>query len=103
MPIGEEPLPIELDLAKPHLPPYFFQTLSVLLVLWSLLALFKAPIRWLWIPAIVATEGGHYLALGCLALSFALFRMGVQDRWAAFVALVAALLFLTPIVRALPV
>jgi acetyl esterase/lipase len=70
----------------------------------SLLAVFPAPALPLWYAAIVATEWGHVLALAALAqaVAQAVASGRIQKRWGKQqgVALVAAALFLTPLVRA---
>ena len=68
----------------------------------SLLSVAKAPIGFLWKPAIVATEWGHVLALVALALAFS----GWTDaggRLATVLSIGAMLLLLTPLIRAIPV
>lgn len=74
--------------------------LSVILALLSLLAVFPAPTNALWYVAIGVTEAGHLGVL--LALLVALGLRFYHGHWTAAtgLALLAALLFLTPLGRA---
>jgi acetyl esterase/lipase len=74
--------------------------LSSFLAAVSLLAVLKAPAKPLWFVAIAATEGGHLLALGSLAIAITSWR--IARRWgaASWIALAAAVLYLTPLCRA---
>ncbi len=76
-----------------------FMIVSWLLAIWSLLAVLRAPVRFLWKPAIAATEWGHWLVW--IALSVAIAGAIGGGVWGAvFPASVAALLFASPILRA---
>jgi len=73
--------------------------LALLLFGLSIFAIFKVPVGALWKPAVAATEFGHILAL--LALAIAAAGWGRPLQTASFVlALLAAVLFTTPTVRA---
>lgn len=75
-------------------------SLAVFLLGWSLLAVFEAPSEFFWKPAIAATEWGHLLALLCLVT---LALPGWRDRpgqVAIPIALLATLLFCSPLFRA---
>jgi len=77
--------------------------LSVLLMLLSLLTLFKAPVGVLWIPALFAAEWGHYLALASVLLAIVVSRFPGSGRIGFVLALIAAVLFMTPVLRAIPI
>ncbi len=69
------------------------------LAAWSLLAVVRVPAYLLWKPAIAATEWGHWLvwaALGAAAGGF----LVVQSFWVGVPASLAAILFVSPSVRA---
>jgi len=66
----------------------------------SLLCVFAAPTYLLWEISILATEWGHALAV--LALLLFVFNLR-RSRLAAALSLIAAILALTPLIRALPV
>lgn len=75
-------------------------TLAVLCFLFALLAVFEAPIDFLWKPAIVATEAGHLgvpLVFGLAAFGW---RGGRLSRASFAAALGALLLLVSPVVRA---
>lgn len=72
---------------------------AIFLALFSLLAVFKAPARLFWIPAIVATEAGYFLAIPCLLLTLASHR-GRFGRRIVLLSCAAAGFFLSPLVRA---
>ena len=66
----------------------------------SLLTCSRAPVYQLWKPAIVAKEWGHWLAVFSIALAVVgIFGAGFQ--WMAFPGVFAAVLFLSPAVRAI--
>ena len=70
------------------------------LAMMSLLTLSGAPVYRLWIPAVAATEWGHWLAVIAIALAAA--RMfGAGLHWSIIPAVFAAVLFLSPTVRAI--
>jgi acetyl esterase/lipase len=74
--------------------------LAAFLLCWSLLAVFEAPIDFLWKPAIAATEWGHLLGLVCLGT---LALPGWRERpgqVAVGLAVVGALLFFSSLFRA---
>lgn len=75
--------------------------ISGLFALISLLAVFKAPAKPVWFVAIAATEWGHYLAIGCIVLALFIWRR--DQRWgsASWLAMGAAILFITPLLRAM--
>ena len=75
-------------------------SLSVFLALFSLLAIFKAPAILFWIPAILATEWGHFFALGCLVLLPFCHRATRAGRVSSCLLMFSAILFLTPVLRA---
>jgi len=69
----------------------------------SLLAIFEAPTRLLWMAAILVTEYGHFLVILPLAVLLPGWRHSWPGRFSVVLALIASLLTLTPILRALPV
>ncbi|MFQ5636871.1 MAG: alpha/beta hydrolase fold domain-containing protein [bacterium] len=69
----------------------------------SLLAIFEAPTRLLWMAAVLVTEYGHFLAILSLAVLLPGWRHSWLGRFSVVLALIASLLTLTPILRALPV
>jgi len=80
--------------------PWLRFTLAALCCGLSLLSVFAAPTYLLWEISILATEWGHVLAV--LALLLFLFNLR-RSRLAAALSLLAAVLALTPLLRALPV
>ena len=73
--------------------------LSGLLLLCSLLTVFKAPTKLLWKLSIVMMEWGHYFAVVCLLCL--LFRNNsLLDKLSMSATLLAFVLFLTPLIRA---
>jgi acetyl esterase/lipase len=66
----------------------------------SLLTLFRPPIYALWKPAIAATEWGHWLSVFSWMLAIG-GGLGLGLRWSALPALTAAILFITPYIRAM--
>ncbi len=78
-------------------------SVGILLFLISLLTLFKAPTHELWLLAILATEYGHGFALLSLLVAYLLFRGNGRRRAFALLPVIAAVLYLTPLFRALPV
>ena len=73
---------------------------ALLLFLCSLLTVLSAPTAVLWIVAILITEWGHYFALVCLFLVIVSFRRGRLGAIAASLAAAAALLCISPVIRA---
>jgi len=74
--------------------------LSACLFAWSWLTVAPTPVRWLWKPAIAATEWGHWL--GALALVAAASEIALgAPAWVLVPVLVAAVLFLLPVLRSL--
>ncbi len=69
----------------------------------SLLAIFEAPTNLLWMTAILVTEYGHFLAILSLIVLLPGWRHSWLGRFSVMVALIASLLAITPILRALPV
>jgi acetyl esterase/lipase len=69
----------------------------------SLLALFEAPTTFLWELAILVTEWGHVLAFLSLLLFLPGWRDSRQNQIAAVLGLIAAVVALTPLLRAMPV
>jgi acetyl esterase/lipase len=78
--------------------------LACLLFGWGLLAIFKAPVGFLWKPAVVATEWGHVMAVFAVGVSlWSLLAPGettAPRMTGAGLATTAALLFLSPWLRA---
>src|SRR5471030_3526836 len=76
---------------------------SGLLAFVSLFAVFKAPARPLWFVAIAATEWGHWMALVSLVAALVSWRS--ESRWgtASWLAVGSALLFVSPLARAMQV
>ena len=70
---------------------------SWLLAAWSSLAVLRAPVRFLWKPAVAATEWGHWLALFAALVGV----LGGETSGAVIPASLAALLFVSPSLRAL--
>ena len=73
---------------------------SWLFAAWSSLAVLRAPVRFLWKPAVAATEWGHWLALFALGAVLA----GVLSEGISGVVIpasLAALLFASPSLRAI--
>ena len=77
--------------------------LAVALFALSLLTVFSAPVYLLWKLSVPATEWAHFLALGALLLVLPGFTRTRASRFAAFFSFVALVLFVTPMVRAIPV
>ena len=73
---------------------------AVLLLVTSLLAVFRAPTHFLWMAAVGATELGHALALLCLVAAIVLSRNSGAGRVAAAISVAAAVVSLTPVIRA---
>ncbi len=69
----------------------------------SLLAVFRAPTYTLWMVAIVVTEWGHYLAILALLVLLPGWTRTRTGLAAALFAVIAAILALTPLIRARPV
>lgn len=76
---------------------------GAVLFLFSLLCVFRAPSYDLWLSALVVTENGHRLWLLALPCFLPGWRRDRASRWGAALSLAAAVLFLTPVLRALPV
>jgi acetyl esterase/lipase len=74
--------------------------MAFILVLPALLAFFKPPTYRLWKLSIVVREGGHWMALPCLALAAAAFLTGPSGRFAGMLFLAAAILYGLTLVRA---
>ena len=73
---------------------------TLVLFLCSLLVLVSAPNAWLWMAAIVIGEWCHFGVIAGLLLALLTFRAGRLGAINAAVALLAAALCLTPLVRA---
>src|SRR4051794_33045500 len=72
------------------------------LALMSLLAVLPAPAKPLWYVAIAAAEWGHWLAVCCVVL--AIFGLRRRARpGAVFLLWVAAAIYISPVLRAIPV
>jgi acetyl esterase/lipase len=84
------------------MPPLRF-AFGLILFLFSLLCVFRAPSYDLWISALVVTENGHWLWLLSLLSFLPGWRRDRLSRSGAVLSLTGALLFLTPVFRALPV
>lgn len=70
----------------------------------SLLVLFVAPTAWLWIVAILAAEWGHYAAIICLLVGVGALRLHARFRIAtALLAIIAAGIYLVPLLRAMSI
>ena len=67
---------------------------------WALLAIFEAPLSFLWKPAIAATEWGYVLALLALLILAIPGWRETPGKVGAGLALIAALLLLSPLLRA---
>jgi len=78
-------------------------TLAVVFFAASLLAVFPAPAYKLWMLAIGVTEWGHVLALGALIPLLPGWSRGVTGRIAAVLGVLAFILALSPLARAVPV
>ncbi len=76
---------------------------ALLVFAFSLLAIFEAPTRLLWMAAILVTEYGHFLAILPLPVLLPGWRHSWPGRFSVLLALIASLLTLTPMLRALPV
>ena len=76
---------------------------SLLVLALSLLAVFEAPTRLLWMAAILVTEYGHFLVILPLAVLLPGWRHSWPGRFSVVLALIASLLILTPMLRALQV
>ena len=68
----------------------------------SLLAIFEAPTHLLWMVAILVTEYGHFLAMLSLIVLLPGWRHSWLGRFSVALALIACLLTISPILRALP-
>lgn len=77
--------------------------LALALFLWSLMCVFRAPSYGLWIAALVATENGHALWLLCLLPLLPGWEKDALGRASVALSAAAALLFLSPWLRARPV
>lgn len=66
----------------------------------SLLAVFRAPVYDLWVPALVVTENGHWLAALALLVLLPGRRPSRRDRVAVALGVAAAAIALTPLLRA---
>ncbi len=66
---------------------------------WSWLAVLRAPVIELWIPALLVTETGHLFALAALGVFLPGWRRTRLDVAGAALGLAAALLALTPLAR----
>ena len=76
---------------------------AVVMFLASLLAVFRAPTYHLWMASIIVTEWGHMLAILALlpfAPGWSVTRGG---RYAVVISLAASFVFLTPLLRSVPV
>jgi acetyl esterase/lipase len=76
---------------------------SLLVFLFSLLAIFHAPAYIFWIPALIVTEWGHVLVLVPVLLFWMADPSVRSGRWARGLSVAAALLLLTPVLRATPI
>ena len=75
-------------------------TPAVLLFATASLAVFRAPTHFLWMLAIVVTEWGQFFAIVCFALALPLWSRSWSGRLAACLCLAAAVVALTPVLRA---
>src|SRR5262245_3730338 len=73
---------------------------AVLLFVTASLAVFRAPTHFLWMLAIVVTEWGQLFAIVCFALAVPLWSRSWSGRLAASLCLTAAVVALTPVLRA---
>lgn len=78
----------------------FLSVLSGLLLLFSLLTVFKAPVRVLWIPALLVTEWGHFFAIASLLTAVMTWFSSNEPGRVTLGAVIAALFYLSPLVRA---
>lgn len=76
---------------------------ALLVFILSLLAIFEAPTRLLWMAAILVTEYGHFLAILSLLVLLPGWRHSWLGRFSGVLALIASFLSITPILRALQV
>lgn len=79
---------------------YVRMSYAILVFSLSLLAIFKAPTRLLWIIAILVTECGHILAMSSLLVLLPGWRSSRLGRLSVMLGLSASLLALTPLIRA---
>ncbi len=66
----------------------------------GLMAVFPVPEYHLWLCALIATEGGHWLAIGALLTLAPGWQRTVYGRLGAALGVTAAVLLLTPLIRA---
>jgi acetyl esterase/lipase len=81
-----------LDLARLLMGTFLFATAS--------LAVVTAPTHFLWMAAVGVTELGHMLALICLGVAVALWSDSWSGRVAVGLSVAAAIVALTPVLRA---
>jgi acetyl esterase/lipase len=77
--------------------------LNGLVALISLLTIFKAPAKPLWYLAVGVTEWGHMVAFGSLLLALLAWKLNRSWGAASWLALIATILYLTPLIRAMRV
>ncbi len=82
---------------------YTWLQLGVTLAIWllSLLAVFLPLSNTLWKLSIVVQEGGHFLVFPCLLIAYLCFRSNASGILAGVLSITAALLFASPLCRAL--
>jgi acetyl esterase/lipase len=73
------------------------------LFLLALLSVFRAPEYHLWMISIIATEWGHMLSFVCLLALAPGWSMTKGGRFSVVLAAASSVLFLTPLLRSLPV
>ncbi|MDQ6622513.1 MAG: alpha/beta hydrolase [Verrucomicrobiota bacterium] len=96
--MNSEPKPTARKRARVGLRIAF--VLTLLLFLSSLLVFLSAPTAALWVLAILAGEWGHYGAIVAIVLAVFSWRCGGRGVWNAALALITAIIFLTPSLRA---
>ena len=74
--------------------------LTTVLALTSLLAVFQAPAKPLWFLAIGVTEGGHFIAILAALIALATWWERPARPLICALACMAAILYLTPVIRA---
>ncbi len=91
------------SLLKAISSPYTRLAYALLVFSLSLLAIFAAPTYSLWKLAILATEYGHFLSILSLIVLLPGWRHSWLGRFSVGLGLMASLLFMTPVFRALAV
>ena len=74
--------------------------LTLLMLLCSLLVVVSAPTASLWVVAILVAEWGHYFAIACLVLAALSWRRDSLGISTTLLGVFAALLYLSPALKA---